>query len=192
MTGSCLFGFCLFWSNTMFITCSSLWNVLKQIPVKYHHFSFCLSQLIIKAPFPLLLRWIVIFYYSITCSHCYHSFMQFLIIQHFQFSISQYPNQWNMFMYRTIQSILNTHYSIFLSTTMVNINYAQAILVRVIHLETNILIIFDALHSIQFEQNETINSWCFHFLVMHLSSIVSQYLVSVLYRLVKEKWEIRQ
>ena len=87
MTGSCLFKFCLFWSNTMFITCSSLWNVLKQIPVKYHHFSFCLSQLIIKAPFPLLLRWIVIFYYSITCSHCYHSFMQFLIIQHFQFSI---------------------------------------------------------------------------------------------------------
>ena len=151
MTWSYLFGFCLFWSKTMSIPCNSLWNVLKQIPVKYHHFSLCSSQFAKTIPFPLLLRWIVILYYSISYSHCYHSYLQFLIIQHFQFSISQYPNQWNMFMYRTIQSILNTHYSIFLSTTMVNINYAQAILVRVIHLETWFLTNVDAIHSIQFE-----------------------------------------
>ena len=151
MTGSCLFGFCLFWYNTMSIICNSRWIVLKQVPVKYHDFCFCSSQLVIMIPFPLLLSWIDILYYSITYSHCYHSFLQFLVIQHFQFYISQFPIQWNMLMYRTIQSIINTHYSIFPSTTIVYINSAQAILVRVIYSEINILIIFDALHSIQFQ-----------------------------------------
>ena len=35
--------------------------------------------------------------------------------------------------------------------------------------ETNILINFDTLNSIQFGPNGTINSWCFHFLNMHPS-----------------------
>ena len=151
MTWSYLFGFCLFWSKTMSIPCNSLWNVLKQVPVKYHHFSLCSSQFAKTIPFPLLLRWIVILYYSISYSHCYHSFLYFLSIQHLQFSISQYPIQWNMLMYRTIQSTINTHYSIFPSTTMININYAQAMLVRVIHLETWFLTSVDALHRIQLE-----------------------------------------
>ena len=56
-----------------------------------------------------------------------------------------------MLMYRTIQSTINTHYSIFPSTTMININYAQAMLVRVIHLETWFLTSVDALHRIQLE-----------------------------------------
>ena len=71
----------------MSILCNSLWNVLKQIPVQYHLFSFCLSQLVIMIPFSLLLYRFVIFYYSITCSHCHHSFLQLLIIRHLQFSI---------------------------------------------------------------------------------------------------------
>ena len=59
----------------MSILCNSLWNVLKQIPVKYHHFSFCSSQFVKMIPFPLLLYGFVIFFYSIKCSHPNHSIM---------------------------------------------------------------------------------------------------------------------
>ena len=49
-----------------------------------------------KDSISIAFSWIVILYYSITCSHCHHSFLQFLVIQHLKFSISQYPNQWNI------------------------------------------------------------------------------------------------
>ena len=63
-----------------------------------------------------------------------------------------------------MQSTINTYYSIFPSTTIVNINYAQAIMVRVIHLETWFLIYFDALHSIQFEPKWNNQQLMFSFL----------------------------
>ena len=47
--------FVCFESNTMSIICSSPWNVLKQVPVKYHHFSLCSSQFAKMIPFSLLL-----------------------------------------------------------------------------------------------------------------------------------------
>ena len=143
-------------------------------------------------PFPMLLYRFAIFYYSITCSHCYHSFMQFLVIQHLQFSISQYPNQWNMLMYRTIQSTINTHYSIFPSTTMININYAQAMLVRAFIWKPDSSLTLMLYTVFNLNQNGTISSWCILFLVMHFSGMDSKNLVIVLYRLVKEKWEIQQ
>ena len=90
---------------------------------------------------------------------------------------------------------INHKYALFYltTTTIVYINSAQAILVRVIYSETNILINFDALHSIQFEPKWDNQQLMFPFLsYAFFKNWFKKHLVTVLHRFFKEKWEIQQ
>ena len=114
---------------------------------------------------------------------------------------------------RAIQSIINTHYSIFPSTTMSkhqvfisntgNCYYFEdsSCLILTIHLfrfktndndcqllffENKTLIDFGTFHKIQFEPKWNNRQKSFSFLSLHSSRIGSRYLFTVLYRHAKE------
>ena len=122
---------------------------------------------------------------------------------------SEHSIQWNIINNRAIQSIINTHYSIFPDTTMSyhhvfisnpgNCYYFEdsSCLVLTIHLfrfntndndyqlscvESKTLIDFGTFHIIQFEPEWNNRQKSFSFLSLHSSRTDSKYLITVLYR----------